>query len=268
MSVLMSWIARTWSVVFSWVALSLGLLPIPVAGLSAEELHLATCNEAGGVLSVPELVGSLRWNRVRLPDHQVVAKALPGPSRQVAIDAMGVRYEVSGRDGRIIRHDGELQTVVFESPGRIHDIVCTGESKVVYVAAVPMSLEGGVQDGGIYRIDLRTRRSTLVMAVRQSEVGGQWWGTFTIRDGAFVIATNDSPSRLFKLTAEKPLPIHAGNRFSISGMTTDELGHLLFTTGESKLYRTADFTSVESLAELDEPIGDVTLRAPASLKLP
>lgn len=268
MPVLMKWMLRAWSSLVSWVALPIGLLPTSVAAFPAEELHLATCNDADGVLSVAELVGSVQWNRVRLPNHQMVSKTLPGPSRQVAIDAYGVRYEVSGRDGRIIRHDGGLRTVVFECPGRIHDIVCTGESKVVYVSAVPTSLNGEVQDGGIYRINLRTRRSSLVMAVRQAEVGGQWWGTFTIRDGAFVIATNDSPSRLFKMTAAKPLPIHAKNRFSISGMTTDECGHLLFATGESKLYRTADFTSVESLAELDEPIADVTRRAPPSLKLP
>ena len=180
---------------------------------------------------------------------------------QVAVGPDQKIYFASGLDGYVLHLlDGRNEVLSFEFPGQIRDLDCGGEEHTVYFSVVPTPQNGApLADGKIYRRDMWAGQPNEVATIRQADVGGNWWGTFAIQDGTVYIATLETPSRIFKLTTAGPEPVFPANRFKIVGLAAAPDGKFLFTDGTNKVYRTADFDTVETAFQADRPFTDVTV---------
>jgi hypothetical protein len=182
---------------------------------------------------------------------------------QVAVGPDGKIYFASGLDGSVMHLlDGRHEIQSFEFPGQVRDLACTGEEHTVYFSVLPTPQNGErLADGKIYRRDLWEGRPTEVAAIRQADVGGNWWGTFTIKDGAILIATLETPSRIFKLTSSGPVRVFEQNAFAIHGLAAGAGSDFWFTSGAGKVYRTHDFENAEPALVTERRLSDVSLRA-------
>jgi hypothetical protein len=191
---------------------------------------------------------------------------------QVAAAPDGAFYFVSGLDGCVIGliDNGQHEVLAFEVEGQIRDIACGGEEHVVYYSVVPTPQNGEpLADGKIYRRDLWQGEPAEVATIHQADVGGNWWGTFCVRDGVITIATTDftptkvgqalTPSRLFQLTSGTPEPIESPNTRRILGIEADENGYLI-ADGTQSIVRTVDFTSFTPALFSPVRASDVTAR--------
>lgn len=180
---------------------------------------------------------------------------------QVAVSSDRKVYYVSGLDGSLMHLlDGRNEIQAFEFPGQIRDVACTGEEHTVYFSVVPTPQSGEpLADGRIYRRDLWEGRPTEIAVIRQADVGGNWWGTFTIRDGVIYLATTEARSRLFQWTSGAPEPVFADNTLKITGLATTPSGEFLATTGERKVYRTTDFVNLDAAWQSARRVTDVAL---------
>jgi len=184
---------------------------------------------------------------------------------QVATGHDGGVFFASGLDGSVMHLlDARHEIQAFEVNGQVRDLACTGEGHTVYFSVVRTPQNGEpLADGKIYRRDLWNGQPTEIATVRQADVGGNWWGGFTIRGGVVYLATFEEQSRLFKLTSSGPQPVFPANTFKIQGLTTAPDGSFLFTTGADKVYRTSDFQDVSVALRGDRNFSDVSLRAAA-----
>jgi hypothetical protein len=175
-----------------------------------------------------------------------------GPDRKI--------YFASGLDG-YVQHllDRTNEVVSFEFNGQIRDLDSGNEEHTVYFSVVPTPQNNEpLSDGKIYRRDIWQGQPSEVATIRQSDVGGNWWGSFTIKDGIVYITTLDSPSRIFKLTSAAPEVAFPANRFKISGLTTATDG-FYFADDSNTVYRTSDFENVEPVLKSDRKITDVAV---------
>ena len=184
---------------------------------------------------------------------------------QVAVGSDHKVYFASGLDGYVLHLlDGVNEVLSFEFPGQVRDLDCGNEEHTVYFSVVPTPQNGApLDDGKIFRRDLWTGGPSEVFTITQSQIGGNWWGTFAIQDGTVYIATLESPSRIFKLTGAGPEPVFPANRFKIQGLTAAPDGKFLFTDGTAKVYRTADFETIETALAGDHTFTDVAVEPAA-----
>jgi hypothetical protein len=185
---------------------------------------------------------------------------------QVTVGPDGKIYFVSGLDGYVMHLlDGEHEVLSFEFSGQIRDLDSGGEEHTVYFSVVPTPQNSEpLADGKIYRRDLWAGQPSEAATVRQSDIGGGWWGTFAIQDGKITIATLERPSRLFKLTTAGPEPVFTANRNEIHGLAATGDGAFVFTDGTGKVYRTVDFVTVEPVLEGDQNFTDVAVEQAAA----
>jgi hypothetical protein len=179
-----------------------------------------------------------------------------GPDRKI--------YYCSGLDGYVMHLlDGRHEVLSFEFAGQVRDVACTDEEHVVYFSVVPTPQDDGpLADGKIYRRDLWQGQPTEVATVKQSEIGGGWWGNFAVRDREMYVATLDGSSRVFKLTSSAPELVATAAGHKISGFVW--AGHdWLLAEGSGRIYRTADFAAIEDAFLAVRPISDVTVAAAA-----
>lgn len=188
---------------------------------------------------------------------------------QVAVGPDGKLYFASGLDGYVIHLlDGRTEVLSFEFNGQVRDLDCGNEEHTVYFSVVPTPQNGEpLSDGKIYRRDMWAGQPSELATIRQSSVGGNWWGTFTIQNGVTYLATLDNPSRIFKLTSDDPEPVFTTNAFRIQGLTAAADGAFYFTDGSDKVYRTTDFQSVEPVFRGQRQLTDVAI-APTSSPRP
>ena len=111
----------------------------------------------------------------------------------------------------------------------------------------------------IYRRDLWEGAPAEVATIRQANIGGNWWGTFCVRDGVLYLATTEASSRLFRLTNAVPEPIFPSNARCVLGIEVDGDGFLV-ADGSGQIMRTIDFTSFESVHSFAIRASDVTVR--------
>ena len=158
---------------------------------------------------------------------------------QVAVGTDGKVYYASGLDGYVLHlQDGRHEIVSTEIDGQIRDLACTGEEHTVYFSVVPTPQNGApLADGKIYRRDFWEGRASEVATVRQADLGGNWWGAFTIRDGVIVLATFEQRSRLFELTGTGPQPILTDSALKIHGLVATADGSLLVADDTRTIYR-------------------------------
>ncbi len=166
----------------------------------------------------------------------------------VAVGSDGKIYFASGLDGYVMHLlDRRNEVVSFEFGGQVRDIDCGGEPHTVYFSVVPTPQNGEpLADGKIYRRDLWAGQPSEFATIRQSDIGGNWWGTFAIRDGVIYLATFESPSRFFKWTSSGAERVFENNTARVQGFATGDSGAFYFTDGTDHVYRTADFQNVET----------------------
>lgn len=174
-------------------------------------------------------------------------------------------YFASGLDGYVLHLlDDKNEVVSFEFAGQIRDLDAGGEEHTVYFSVVPTPQNGEpVADGKIYRRDLWAGQPSEVATIRQSQVGGNWWGTFAIHDGTIYLATLESPSRLFKLTTSGPEPVFVNNRARLTGLTITPEGDFYFADGGGSVYRTRDFETIDTALRSGRNVTDVAVQSEA-----
>jgi hypothetical protein len=179
----------------------------------------------------------------------------------VAIGPDGKTFFASGLDGYVLHLlDGRNEVLSFEFAGQVRDVDCGNEEHTVYFSVVPTPQNGGpLADGKIYRRDLWAGQPSEVATVRQSEVGGNWWGTFAITDGVTYIATFETPSRVFKLSGAGPQPVSEQRTYKIHGLSAGRDGTFYFTDGTNTIYRTADFQFVQGVFRGGRSFTDVAV---------
>jgi hypothetical protein len=180
---------------------------------------------------------------------------------QVAAAPDGSFYFCSGLDGCVLALlDDRHEVLCFEFDGQIRDIAAGGEEHVVYFSVVPTPQDGEpLADGKIYRRDLWQGQPAEVATIRQADVGGNWWGTFCVRDGVITLATTEPTSRLFQLTSGTPEPVFPGNSRRILGFEPNG-DRFVVADGEHEIVRTADFTTFVPFARTAVQASDVTVR--------
>jgi hypothetical protein len=180
---------------------------------------------------------------------------------QVAAAPDGAFYFCSGLDGCVLGLlDGRHEVLSFEFGGQVRDLACGGEDHVVYFSVVPTPQNGApLADGKIYRRDIWQGAPAEVATIRQADIGGNWWGTFCVRDGVIFLATTEPTSRLFRLASAAPEPVFTGNTRRILGIEVN--GNDFFVAdGSGQILRTADFTTFEPVHSGAVNASDVTVR--------
>jgi hypothetical protein len=249
------------SAMLRFALLCLVLTPSFVA---AEDLWLATATEYPGRLrlsegsTVPRVIFS-RSDRPNPAYPDAIMKV-----GQIAVSVDQQVYYCSGLDGSLMHlMDGRHEIQPFTFPGQIRDLGCTSEPHTIYFSVVPTPRDGQpLADGVIYRRDFWEGTPNVVATIRQSDVGNNWWGTFTIKDSEIFLATLDSPSKLFRWAAGSIQPVYVHNSHQITGMTTGPGGEFIFTDGTGVVRRTYDFTNYETMLSTGMRLSDVAHRAP------
>jgi hypothetical protein len=206
--------------------------------------------------------------------HQATAnRAYPNAAMKIGQVAVGPDrkiYFASGLDGYVLHLlNGANEVVSFEFPGQVRDLDAGGEEHAVYFSVVGTPQNGEpLADGKIYRRDLWAGAPSEFVTVSQSQIGGNWWGTFAIRDGVIYIATLETPSRIFKLDSAGPEQVFSGNRHKIQGLTSGSDGSFYFVDGTAGVYRTADFDVVETVFRGGRPFTDVAVEPAAAATAP
>ncbi len=177
----------------------------------------------------------------------------------VAMSPEGNLFFCSGLDGYVLSLlDGRNEVLSFEFGGQVRDIACGDEEHTVYFSVVPTPQNGEpLADGKIYRRDIWQGQPAEIANVRQADVGGNWWGNFTVRNGVVYLATFENPSRLFKLTSSGPEAVFTGNQVNIQGFTA--VGNeFVIADGTGRIVKTTDFTSFTPILEGENNFTDVT----------
>jgi len=230
--------------------------------LAADELFLTETNAFPGKLVV------CRDGRTIDGVHRRPVAADPAypnavmRASQVALDVDGKIYFCSGLDNYVMHYvPGGHEIAVLEAEGQIRDVACTEEPQVVYYSVLDTPQNGmPLGDGRIYRRHLGEGAPRLMTTVRQSDVGGNWWGAFTVLDGVIHLATFEPDSRIFKWTGDRPVPVATATHFQITGLARPNASEFLFTTDSGKVYRTRDFSTCEAVAATDIQLRDVAIR--------
>ena len=250
---------------------SLGIAVLLTAGsVRAEDLFLAAGSELPGKIWLSEggTVEQLRHARAGRPDP-----AFPNAIMkvgQVAVAPDGKIFYCSGLDGSLMHLlDGRHEIQSFEFEGQIRDLACTGEDQTIYFSVVPTPQNGAaLSDGKIYRRNFGDGRPTVVATIRQADVGGNWWGKFTIHDGVIHIATLERDSRIFKVAGDAVTERGVTRGHRIQGLTAGSDGAFYFVEGSGKIFRTRDFRTSESIISTGRRLTDVNLAAPAGSPRP
>lgn len=246
------------------IALAVILPPRVHAG----DLYLADGGAFPGKLwSTTDRVGELIHARAGQADPAFPAAAMK--LGHVAVTHAGEIYYASGLDGYVMHLlDGKHEIAVFEFPGQIRDVACTAEPHTVYFSVVPTPKDNEpLADGEIYRRDLWEGQPTLVATVRQADVGGAWWGNFTVRNDAVYLSTFEKRSRLYRLADGQPVPVFPANQLEIRGLATTG-PEFLVADGSSRIYRTPDFRSFVLVYEGDGQFTDVAPGPPPTIDAP
>ena len=188
---------------------------------------------------------------------------------QTAVGSDGKIYYASGLDGCVMHLlDGRNEIMSFEFPGQIRDLATTGEEHTVYFSVVATPQDGApVAAGKIYRRDLWDGRPSEVATVEPYSIAGDWWGTFTIKNGVVYIVTWGDRSRIYRLTSRGEELVFE-SRARIEGLTSGAGDDFFFVTGDRNVYRTADFVTVETVLRTDRVLTDVALQSSADAPRP
>ncbi len=238
--------------------------------IQADDLWLAAGDEFPGRLRVSqgETAPQVVLSRNPSPDpaypHAVMKVG------QIAVGHDQAIYYCSGLDGSIMHLlDDRHEIQVLEVAGQVRDLACTAEEHTVYYSVVSTPQDGRpLAAGQIFRRDLGEGSPQLVATIEQAAIGGNWWGTFTMRDSDIYLATLDSPSRIYKWCATALTREFTTNRYDIRGISVAGNGDFLFVDGSGEVWRTVDFTSVQRVLSTSLRLTDVNSRALSTTQRP
>lgn len=181
---------------------------------------------------------------------------------QLAATPDGAFYFCSGLDGNVLSLlAGRHEVLSFEFAGQIRDLSCGNEDHAVYFSVVPTPQNSApLADGKIYRRDIWQGAPTEVATIRQADVGGSWWGMFTVRDGIITLATTEPTSRLYRLVGGGPEPVFTNNIRKIAGIEARD-GYYLVVDGDGQILKTADFANFDRVFQGPLRATDVTARS-------
>ena len=241
-----------------WAGLFIAFTCCVASGFGAETLFLVDGKTFPGKLWTSEAGGS---ERLVFQREATANPAYPQAVMKLGHVAVGPDHKIyycSGLDGYVLHLlDGRNEVLSFEFGGQVRDVACTDEDHVVYFSVVPTPEDNEpLADGKIYRRDIWQGQPTEVATVKQSEIGGGWWGNFAIRDRELYIATLEDSSRVFKLTSSAPELVATAQGHRIAGFVSTADGWLL-AEGTGRIYRTADFAAIEDAFLAVKPISDV-----------
>lgn len=239
---------------------AIGLTACTVNVLRGEELYLASSHSWPGAI----------WKSEHgLPERGVFDRpttplvSAPGSVPRIAnlaITADGKQYYCSGLDGYILHNNGGHDVVICKFDGQIRDVAIGRESHTIYFSVVPTPQTGEpLADGSIYKHDWYTGGPVEVARVSQKQVGENWWGAFTVHDSAFYLATLEDSSRLFRLDGNDAIPVHRNTGVRITGLAMNEDGEIYFATGATQVFRTRDFSRVDTALSTRRRVTDVAL---------
>lgn len=262
------------SIVVQWavkgLAVALFACGYGIGQTTAGEMFLSDGAAFPGTLSVSRS-GSAPSVSFRRPHS--ADPAYPGAVmklNQVAIDVESKVFFCSGLDKYVMQLlDGRNEVPLLEADEQVRDIACSNEALTVYYSTVGTP-QGGmpVPDGKILRRNLGDGRPTVLAAVSQSDVDGNWWGVFTLSNGVPYLATTEQNSRIFKISDGRPVLVGTARDFRISGLHAMEDGSFLMTTGSGKVYKTADFNTFEPALVTSLQLRDVSVRPVAGFARP
>lgn len=226
-----------------------------------DELWLASQQAFPGKIWQLDASGTPQLSHQRNPTTDPAFPTAVMKVGQVAVAPDGAFYFCSGLDGNVLSLlSGRHEVLSFEFAGQIRDLSCGNEEHVVYFSVVPTPQNGApLADGKIYRRDIWQGAPTEVATIRQADVGGAWWGAFTVRDGVITLATTEPTSRLYRLTGSSPEPVFTSNTRKISGIEAED-GYYLIVDGDGQVLKTADFTNFEPVYQGAVRATDVTAR--------
>lgn len=255
---------------FLCLSISLASLVFAVPTARAENLFTASGSDLPGKLWLSEGGTPLRPIHTRLGRPDPAYPRAVMKLAQVAVAPDNKIYFCSGLDGYVMHLlDGRNEIQSFEFDGQVRDVACTGEDATVYFSVVPTPQNGErLADGKIYRRNFGDGQPTVVATVRQSDAGGNWWGTFTIRNGSIFIATLEESSRILEVAGDAVTPAFTAPGMRIQGLSAGNDGAFYFVTGAGKVYRTVDFSAIETVLTTPRRLTDVALPAPAGSPRP
>jgi hypothetical protein len=110
-------------------------------------------------------------------------------------------------------------------------------------------------DGFIYAWDATAGRPRTVLTFSQQDVGRDWWGAFTVREGRVYVGTLRDRTRIYELVDSVPRHV-ATLPFSAPAFRFAADGSLYACDGRGTLYRFADLRDTER--------SEVVLRSPTA----
>lgn len=200
--------------------------------------------------------------------------AFPGAEKKLAQIAVGSDnkiYFCSGLDGWVIHLlDRRNEVAAFDKvEGQIRDLACTGEEHTVYYSTVetPKDTEQ-LADGKIFRRDIHEGKATLIATIRQKDVGGNWWGTFTIHDGMIYLVTTEPNSRILIWKKGTVTPVAEVKGQRIEGITIAPDTSFQFVSGSNRVFCTSDFKDITTSDTSLKRLTDVAFPASKSAPRP
>lgn len=238
--------------------------------LAADELYLCEANAFPGKLLVSRDGRSVEGLYRRPPAANPAYPHAVMKAAQITLDANGKIFFCSGLDKYVFHlMPGGHEIAVLETEGQVRDVAGSDEEQVVYYSVLDTPQSAApLGDGVIYRRNLGEGRPHVIATIRQADIGGNWWGGFTVANGDVYLFTHEPNSRVFRWNGVGPQLIGTANGFSISGLARTNDDQFLFTTDTGKVYRTRDFSSFDAVLTTEVPLRDVAVRPVAGALRP
>jgi hypothetical protein len=248
---------RSGFVLRSLATLGLALVACSASVASAEDLLLTMAKSWPGALLISE---GGTWPReiYRHVEGSRYLRAVVPRITAVAYGQSEGTFVCSGLDGSILKLDGSRPRLLYEHNGQVRDLAIEDGEGRVYYSVLPTPKGGeSAGDTEIWHYNLRSRRASRFAVITQRAVGGDFWGTFSIRGGVLYAGTLAPEGRIYRIFpgGRTELALESG-RGPITGLTFAPAGELFFTTDSTKVFRTSDFRTSELV--LEDPAAQFT----------
>ncbi len=228
-----------------------------------EDLWLAADGEFPGRLRFSQSGSEPRvlYTRASRPDPAYPNAIMK--TGQIAVTTDGEVYYCSGLDGSLMHLlNGRHEIQAVEVSGQVRDLACTSEPHTLYYSIVPTPINNQpLSDGLIARRDFWQGSPDQVAVIRQADIGGNWWGIFTIKDGDIYLATMDFPSRIFRWSGGALTRVFPDNQHVIKSLSVSANNRFLFADGNGAVWETTNFSDANRILQTSIPLRDIASAA-------
>jgi hypothetical protein len=244
---------------FRYFAPVCGLAMLLTAWAQVDDLWLANSADFRGRVRVshqgdPPKVIYTRPQLAYPADPQAVMRIA-----QLAVGRDGTLFFCSGQDGAIWRVAAdEPETRVLTNSGTVCDLAFDADTAALYFSTVQAVDSATKQrEGRILRVDLASGGSEEVLRVGVTDVEGSWRGVFTVQDGVFFLATDDSPSRIYRVAGGEFQRVYRYNPRRVTGLSIAASGEFLVADDSSEIWSTRTFSVFSEVIATEFGISDV-----------